>query len=112
MPPKEPSSKRAIVFIDGQDLYHGTKEARAAHRKECDVALVFSQDQDLSEVAKEIRVIAREQKRWLRIACAYPMSPTTRNKRGIDCTDWIQIDRDTYNACIDPRDYRAKKKGG
>lgn len=82
---------------------------RAAHRKECDVVLVFSQDQDLSEVAREIRLIAREQKRRLRIACAYPLSPTTRNKRGIDGTDWIEISRDTYNTCIDVRDYRSKK---
>ena len=34
-----------------------------AHRREYDVALVFSQDQDLSEVAEEIRTIAREQRR-------------------------------------------------
>ena len=31
-----------------------------AHRREYDVALILSQDQDLSEVAEEIRVIARE----------------------------------------------------
>ncbi len=31
-----------------------------AHRREYDVALVFSQDQDLSEAAQEIRAIARE----------------------------------------------------
>jgi uncharacterized LabA/DUF88 family protein len=33
-----------------------------------DVALIFSQDQDLSEVAREIRNIARTQDRWLKIA--------------------------------------------
>jgi uncharacterized LabA/DUF88 family protein len=31
-----------------------------AHRRECDVAVILSQDQDLSEVAEEIRIIARE----------------------------------------------------
>ena len=79
---------------------------RMARRREYDVALVFSQDQDLSEVADEIRVIAREQKRWISIASAFPSSPTVRNKRGIDKTDWIKIDRRTYDSCLDPHDYR------
>jgi len=82
---------------------------RMAHHKEYDVALIFSQDQDLSEVAAELRTIAAEQGRWIKAACAFPMSPTTRNRRGIDKTDWIHIDRATYDACIDPRDYRLKE---
>jgi hypothetical protein len=77
-----------------------------AVRNEYDVAIVFSQDQDLSEVADEIRTIARQQNRWIRIACAYPISPTVVNKRGINGTQWITIDRATYDACIDPKDYR------
>ena len=36
-----------------------------------DVALIFSQDQDLSEVAREIRAIARRQDRWIKIASAF-----------------------------------------
>jgi len=80
-----------------------------AVRNEYDVALVFSQDQDLSEVADEIRVIARQQGRWIRIACAYPVSPTRRNSRGINGSDWIGIDRKLYDYCIDPKDYRPPK---
>ena len=38
----------------------------------CDVALVFSQDQDLTEVAKEIRTIASQQDRWVKMASALP----------------------------------------
>ena len=79
-----------------------------AHHQEYDVAVLFSQDQDLSEVAKEIRVIAREQNRWLKIACAFPSSPTIKNKRGIDSTDWITIDRALHDQCLDHRDYRPK----
>jgi uncharacterized LabA/DUF88 family protein len=81
-----------------------------AYQKAYDVALVFSQDQDLSEVADEIRQIARQQIRWIRIACAYPSSPASANRRGINGTDWIKIDRATYDACLDPRDYRPKPK--
>ena len=75
-----------------------------------DIALVFSQDQDLSEVADEIRDIAKAQGRWIKIASAFPTSPTYRNRRGIDKTDWIHIDRVTYDSCIDPRDYRPSSK--
>lgn len=81
-----------------------------AVRNEYDVAVVFSQDQDLSEVADEIRVIARQAGRWIRIACPYPMSPTRTNRRGINGTQWIHIDRNTYDACVDPKDYRPPKK--
>lgn len=77
-----------------------------AHRRAYDVALVLSQDQDLSEAAQEIRTIAREQHRWIKIASAYPQSPTSRNRRGINKTDWIQIDRALYDGCLDRRDYR------
>lgn len=71
-----------------------------------DVGIIFSQDQDLAEVASEIRTIAKEQGRWIKIACAFPDSPTAHNRRGINNTDWIRIDRTMYDCCIDPRDYR------
>jgi len=77
-----------------------------AVRNEYDVALVFSQDQDLSEVADEIRVIAQQQQRWIRIACAFPHSPAASNRRGVNGTDWIKIDRACYDSCIDAKDYR------
>ena len=78
----------------------------AAHCNKFDVALIFSQDQDLSELADLIRRVATLQDRWMKIASAFPYSPTASNKRGIDHTDWCQIDQATYDACIDPRDYR------
>ena len=81
-----------------------------AHRRQYDVAVIVSQDQDLSEVAEEVRVIAGEHDRWIKVACAFPFSPTTRNRRGINKTDWIRIDRATYDACLDRRDYRPKPR--
>ena len=81
-------------------------------RKAYDVALVFSQDQDLSEVADDVRALAREQIRWLKIACAFPSSPASRNTRGLNHSDWIRIERATYDACLDPRDYRPKPPPG
>lgn len=55
-----------------------------------------------------MRRVARLQQRWLKIACAFPSSPTSRNTRGINGTDWIRIDRAMYDACLDRRDYRPK----
>jgi uncharacterized LabA/DUF88 family protein len=81
----------------------------AGRRGDYDVALVFSQDQDLSEVADEVRTISMEDNRWLQIACAFPKSPTYSNTRGINGTNWLPFDRVTYDACIDTRDYRPKK---
>lgn len=102
------------TFLTGEekgiDVRIALDVIRKAHEKVYDVALVFSQDQDLSEVADEVRVIAKEQNRWLKIACAYPLSPTTRNRRGINRTDWIPVSRAVYDGCLDQRDYRPKKK--
>jgi hypothetical protein len=53
-------------------------------------------DQDLFEVAEELRLIARERDRWIKMASAYPFSPAVRHVRGINKTDWIQIDCATY----------------
>lgn len=78
---------------------------RMAHHRELDVALLFSQDQDFAEVAREIRRISEEQDRWIKIASAFPLHPTAAC-RGVEGTDWIRIDRSTYEACLDPHDYR------
>jgi uncharacterized LabA/DUF88 family protein len=90
----------------GIDVRIAVDVIRLAHRSLYDVAVVFSQDQDLSEVADEIRVIASEQNRWIKIASAYPDGPNARNSRGINGTDWVRFDQALYNNCIDPRDYR------
>ena len=101
---------QAHTFLVGQekgiDIRIAIDIIRAAHQKICDVCLVFSQDQDLSEVADEVRIIAKEQDRWIKIASVFPISPTYKNTRGINNTDWVKIDRKTYDACIDPNDYR------
>lgn len=93
----------------GVDVRLALDIVAAAYGQTADVLLVFSQDQDLSEVADEVRRIATGQGRWLKIASAFPFSPTTTNRRGINNSDWIRIERATYDACIGSRDYRPKK---
>jgi hypothetical protein len=81
------------------------------HSCEYDVALVMSQGQDLSEIAEEIRTIARDQRRWIKIASAFPQSPASRNRRGTNKTDWIRINRELHDQCLDRRDYRRNPQG-
>jgi len=94
----------------GIDVRIALDVVAAARNNTCDVALIFSQDQDLSEVADELRAISMQQNRWIKTACAFPVSPTYSNTRGINKTDWVRIDRSTYDACLDHYDYRPKGK--
>jgi uncharacterized LabA/DUF88 family protein len=90
----------------GIDIRPALDVVSAVYANAIDVAVIFSQDQDLSEVSDEVRLIAADQKRWFKLASAFPTSPTYGNTRGINKTDWLRIDRAGYDACIDPRDYR------
>ena len=101
---------RMVGSEKGIDIRIALDVVSLARRQALDVALVFSQDQDLSEVADEIREIARQQGRWIKMASAFPASPVYGNRRGINGTDWIRIDRAEYDACLDRRDYRPKRR--
>jgi len=92
----------------GIDVRLALDVVAAARDNACDVALIFSQDQDLAEVADEVRAISIQQNGWIKLACAFPTSPTYSNTRGINKTHWLRFDRATYDACLDPRDYRPK----
>lgn len=89
----------------GIDVRIAVDIIRGALRRDYDVALVFSQDQDLAEVAREIREIAREQGRWIKIASAYPYEAGKGTRKGINHTDWIPIKQADYDACLDTYDY-------
>ena len=93
----------------GVDVRIALDVVRFALEDKYDVALIFSQDQDLTEAVKDVKGISVLQDRWIKSACAFPVSPTVPKARGIDGTDWIRVDRLTYDACIDPTDYRQKK---
>lgn len=92
----------------GIDIRIALDIVRMARMNKLDVAIIFSQDQDLSEVVDEVRQISIQQNRWIKVACAFPASPTSTNKRGINGADWIPLDRATYDACLDKNDYRPK----
>lgn len=106
--PDGTESVTRVAQEKGIDVRLALDVVRLAHRGAFDVALIFSQDQDLSEAATELRTIARERNCWLKVACAYPVSPTARNVRGINGTDWIRLERTMFEGCQDARDYRLK----
>jgi len=96
----------AYSFLAGEekgiDVRLALDALDVAHRDQFDVALIFSQDQDLSELASLIRQVAGFQNRWIKIASAFPDSPAAVNRRGSNCTDWYPNDKATYDACIRP----------
>jgi uncharacterized LabA/DUF88 family protein len=92
----------------GIDVRLALDVVNAARKKQFDVGIIFSQDQDLSEVAEEIRSISQEQNRWIKLVTAFPSGPNASSKRGINKIDWIRIEKDDYDKCLDPRDYRSK----
>ena len=93
----------------GVDLRPGLDVVRMARNAELDVAILFSQDQDLAEVAQEVRDISRRADRWLKVVCAFLHGPNATASRGIDRTDWFRMDREFYDACLDRRDYRPRR---
>jgi len=90
----------------GIDVRLALDAVRLAHENEYDVALIFSQDQDFSELAIEIKRIAEVQGRWVTVVCAYPVGAGYANKSGIDKTDWFKIDKTLYDAAIDHYNHR------
>lgn len=70
------------------------------------VAVIYSQDQDLSEVVVDIKKIASVAGRPITLACAFPSGPKASSKRGVNGTDWIRIEQTEYDQCLDPRDHR------
>lgn len=92
----------------GIDIRIALDVIRLAQARVFDVAVIFSQDSDLSEVAAEIRRLARDQNRWVKMASAFPYD-AKRPRRGIDRTDWLPISRAEYDSCLDPTDYRETR---
>jgi len=92
----------------GIDVRIALDMVRLATEREYDIAFIFSQDQDFYEAVKDIKIIAEQQKREIKLISVFPNSPLSKNDRGIYLTDWIKITQDEYQKCIDVREYRTK----
>lgn len=71
-----------------------------------DVALIFSQDQDFSELAAEIKAIARQQKRWVQVASVYPASDKLAEAHGVSGTRAIVLDEEAFTRVLDTAENR------
>lgn len=92
----------------GIDVRIALDIVRLAIDAEFDVALIFSQDQDLTEAVDDVKRLSEKDGRWIKLACAFPWSPAVPKARGINGTDWIRVERALYDTCLDPIDYRPK----
>ena len=77
-----------------------------------DVAVIFSQDQDIAEAVREVISIAREQRRWVKVCCAFPSHPGGNNNRGLNGADWLPIDQSSYEQCLDATDFGSPRRDG
>ncbi len=106
----------AIVAPVGQekgiDVRLALDVVRYALDDRYDVALIFSQDQDLSEAVEDVKKISVLRDRWIKLTSAFPVSPIVPKPRGINGTEWIPIDRKLYDRCLDHNDYRPKQARG
>ncbi len=103
----DPQTGNKIGREKGIDVRISLDMVRMARLEQYDVAVLFSQDNDFTEVAEEIRNIAKEKNRWIKIASAYP-DELNKKLRGVAKTDWLPICKNEYDSCIDPGDYRQK----
>lgn len=93
----------------GIDLRIGLDLVRMAGADQFDVAVIFSQDQDLAEAAKDVRDLSISTGRWIKVVSAFPVGLNASSTRGINGTSWFKMNRDFYDACLDTYDYRPKK---
>jgi uncharacterized LabA/DUF88 family protein len=99
-----------VAHEKGIDVRLALDVVRLARQKQYDVGVIFSQDQDLAEVVAEVKEIAGEQFRWIKIVSAYPSGPNATSSRGITGADWLPIIQGVYDQNLDPKDYRPVKK--
>jgi hypothetical protein len=86
----------------GVDLRLGLDAVVLAYSHSFDVALVFSQDQDFSELVATLKKITIVKGYWLRMAAAY----LPDGHDAIHGAERIEVSRAMYDACLDPADYR------
>ena len=86
------------LALDAVDLYR---------REPFDVAMLFSQDQDFSELASELKTLAREQGRWIEIVSVFPWADGNAPSQGIVGTRPILIDKETLRGALDTAENRA-----
>lgn len=94
----------------GVDVSLALDLVQATHEQRYDVAIIVSQDWDFGPAIRLAKTIAQAQGRNLVFESAFPVGPGSSSNRGVPGTKWVPIDKATYDACRDPRDYRPTRR--
>ena len=94
----------------GVDVSLALDLVQATHEQRYDVAIIVSQDWDFGPAVRLAKAIAQSQGRNLAFESAFPVGPGSSSTRGVPGTTWVPIDKETYDACRDPRDYRPRRR--
>ncbi len=92
----------------GVDVSLSIDLVKATYEQRYDVAIIVSQDWDFGPAVQLAKEIAQEQGRSLAFESAFPVGRGAASARGVPGTDWVPIDQATYDACLDPTDYRPR----
>ena len=93
----------------GVDVSLAIDLIRATYDRQYEHAIIVSQDSDFGPAVSLAREIGEGQGRNLLFESRYPVGPGSPSRRWIPGTTWRPIEKETYDACQDPRDYRPKK---
>lgn len=90
----------------GVDVSLAIDLMRLTYEQAYEVAIIVSQDWDFGPAVRLAKEIARGQGRMLVFESAFPYGAGSPSSRGVPGTQWVHIDKGTYDACNDPTDYR------
>jgi len=91
----------------GIDVKISVDLIQLTYEKRYEAAVIVSQDRDFEPAIKLAKEIAKDQHRQLVFESHFIVGPGSHSDRGIPGTYWKPIDKVTYDACLDPQDYRA-----
>ncbi len=103
-----PLSRRRPPQEKGIDLRIGLDALALAYERTYDTLIIFSTDQDFTEIRHHVGRLSQLQGREIRLVSSYPVAPSLR-VRGINGFEQHPIPRGVYDQCIDRKDYRPRR---
>ena len=93
----------------GVDVSLALDLVRLAYEQQYEASIIVSQDWDFGPAVRLAKRIAQAQGRSLVFESAFPFGPGSYSNRGVPGTNWVRIDKATYDTCHDPTDYRPRR---
>jgi len=104
-----PLSRRRPPQEKGIDLRIGLDALALAYERTYDTLIIFSTDQDFTEISHHVDRLSQLQGREIRLVSSYPVAQGLR-VRGINGFEQHPIPRSVYDQCIDRKDYRPRRQ--